>query len=216
MKLQTAIDRVSLDEAVNFAKIFDGSTDILELGTSLVKDYGNKAIDKVSSVLEHTELLVDSKTIDEGNYEFTQAYQHGAEIVTAMGAASYNTLEICYNTSREYNKTIMIDLLEVNDTKMAELSDFEDAIFVLHHSADRKDKHDASANVAEFTQKFPFVKRIAVAGGIDLEQAKQLAKQGLTEIVIVGSKITKAEYPKKMLLNFKEGIQDEHNKNSYE
>ena len=44
MRLQAAIDRVSLEEAVALAEQLDGKTDILELGTSLVKDYGNLAI----------------------------------------------------------------------------------------------------------------------------------------------------------------------------
>ena len=40
MKLQVAIDRVSLDQAKEVVKKLDGVVDIIELGTSLVKDYG--------------------------------------------------------------------------------------------------------------------------------------------------------------------------------
>ena len=75
MKLQTAIDRVSLEDAIALAKQLDGKTDILEMGTSLVKDYGNLAIEKLREVLPQTNLLVDSKTIDEGAYEFSQAFR---------------------------------------------------------------------------------------------------------------------------------------------
>lgn len=206
MKLQTAIDRVSLEKAIAMAREFDGYTDILELGTSLVKDYGNQAINEVKNVLQKTELLVDSKTMDEGSYEFTQGYKYGADIVTVMGAASYDTLQACYETSKQFGKTMMIDLLEVSDEKVEKLIDFKEAIFTLHHSVDRRDQQDAVASVKEFVQKFPKIKRIAIAGGIDLEQARKLAEQGLTEIVIVGSKITKADDPKKALKNFMEGI----------
>lgn len=40
MKLQVAIDRIPLNEAVTIANQLDGIVDIIELGTSLVKDYG--------------------------------------------------------------------------------------------------------------------------------------------------------------------------------
>lgn len=207
MKLQTAIDRVPLEEAVALAKSLNGKTDILEMGTSLVKDYGNLAIEQIRAVLPDTELLVDLKTIDEGAYEFRQGYRYGGDILTVMGAASYDTLKACYEVAQEQQKTMMIDLLEVRDEKVAQLTDFDQAIFALHHSIDRKDKLDAVASVQAFHQQFPTIKRLAIAGGIDLEQAKGLAEQGLTEIVIVGSKITKAAEPLQAVQQFMEGIQ---------
>lgn len=207
MKLQTAIDRVTLEEAVALAESLNGKTDILEMGTSLVKDYGNLAIEQIRAVLSETELLVDLKTIDEGAYEFRQGYRYGGDILTVMGAASYDTLKACYEVAQEQQKTMMIDLLEVSEEKVAQLTDFDQAIFALHHSIDRKDKLDAVASVAAFHQQFPTIKRLAIAGGIDLEQAKGLAAQGLTEIVIVGSKITKATEPLQAVQQFMEGIQ---------
>ena len=132
MRLQAAIDRVSLEEAVGLAKQLDGKTDILEMGTSLVKDYGNLAIEKLRAVLTKTDLLVDSKTIDEGAYEFNQAFRHGGGIVTVMGAASIDTLKTCYEVAEKQNKTMMIDLLEVTDEKIEKIQIFPNAIYALH------------------------------------------------------------------------------------
>lgn len=195
MRLQTAIDRVSMEDAVHLAEQLNGKTDILEMGTSLVKDYGNLAIEKLREALSETSLLVDSKTIDEGAYEFTQAFRHGADIVTAMGAASVETLRACYEVAEQEKKTMMIDLLEVEEDKIEKIKDFPNAIYALHHSIDRKDQFDATASVATFRKRFPEIKRLAIAGGIDLQQAKSLTEQGIIEIVIVGSKIAKAKDP---------------------
>lgn len=195
MRLQTAIDRVSMEDAVHLAEQLNGKTDILEMGTSLVKDYGNLAIEKLREALSETSLLVDSKTIDEGAYEFTQAFRHGADIVTAMGAASVETLKACYEVAEQEKKTMMIDLLEVEEDKIEKIKDFPNAIYALHHSIDRKDQFDATASVAAFRKRFPEIKRLAIAGGIDLQQAKSLTEQGIIEIVIVGSKIAKAKDP---------------------
>ena len=48
MKLQIAIDRVTLSKAEEMAKIFAGKTDIIEMGTSLIKDYGLFALKKLN------------------------------------------------------------------------------------------------------------------------------------------------------------------------
>ena len=154
MRLQTAIDRVSMEDAVHLAEQLNGKTDILEMGTSLVKDYGNLAIEKLREALSETSLLVDSKTIDEGAYEFTQAFRHGADIVTAMGAASVETLRACYEVAEQEKKTMMIDLLEVEEDKIEKIKDFPNAIYALHHSIDRKDQFDATASVAAFRKDF--------------------------------------------------------------
>lgn len=206
MKLQTAIDRVSLEEACHLAKQLDGRTDIVEMGTSLVKDYGNVAIESLRRVLQKSELLVDSKTMDEGAYEFNQGFKFGADILTVMGAASYDTLQACYEVSQKQQKTMLIDLLEVSDEKIQQILDFPHAIYALHHSIDKKEKQNAVASVATFHQKFPQVKRLAIAGGIDLDQTTDLAKQGLVEIVVVGSKITKASSPETAVKEFMKEI----------
>lgn len=206
MKLQTAIDRVSLEEACHLAKQLDGRTDIVEMGTSLVKDYGNVAIESLRRVLQKSELLVDSKTMDEGAYEFNQGFKFGADILTVMGAASYDTLQACYEVSQKQQKTMLIDLLEVSDKKIQQILDFPHAIYALHHSIDKKEKQNAVASVATFHQKFPQVKRLAIAGGIDLDQTTDLAKQGLVEIVVVGSKITKASSPETAVKEFMKEI----------
>lgn len=206
MKLQTAIDRVSLEEACHLAKQLDGRTDIVEMGTSLVKDYGNVAIESLRRVLQKSELLVDSKTMDEGAYEFNQGFKFGADILTVMGAASYDTLQACYEVSQKQQKTMLIDLLEVSDEKIQQILDFPHAIYALHHSIDKKEKQNAVASVATFHRKFPQVKRLAIAGGIDLDQTTALAKQGLVEIVVVGSKITKASSPETAVKEFMKEI----------
>lgn len=192
MKLQVAIDRVTLAEAVKLASELNGKVDIIEMGTSLIKDYGNEAIVQLRTALPDSQLLADIKTIDEGQYEFNQGFKHGADILTVMGASSLDTIRLCEQVAKDYQKTMMIDLLEVEETKIKQLQEFESAIFCLHHSIDKIDSWNVVETVAEFKLKFPQIKRLAIAGGINLTQAEELKKQGLMEIIIVGSSITKA------------------------
>lgn len=44
MKLQVAIDRKSLAETTKLVQLLDGKADIIEFGTSLVKDFGMQSL----------------------------------------------------------------------------------------------------------------------------------------------------------------------------
>lgn len=205
MKLQVAIDRVSLEKAENLIKMFDGLADIIEIGTSLIKDYGLLKLKELTSKKKTSQILGDIKTSDEGTYEFKQGFRQGFDILTVMGSASLETIEKCYEVSEEINRTMMIDLLECSDEKIKEMSHFKNAIYCIHASIDREKLINPGKTVEEFKEKFPKVNRIAVAGGITLDSITELNKHNI-ELVIVGSAITGAENPIEKAKQFKGGI----------
>lgn len=194
MDLQVAIDRVTLDKAVDLAQKLDAHVDIIEFGTSLIKDYGLEQIHARLPKLQHAQLLLDLKTIDEGEYEFDKGFAVG-DILTVMGAASPDTLTSVYALTQSRGKQMFIDMMEISEDKTAQIVDHPDAIYGIHHAKDSRIGFDAAATVAKFHEQFPAVKRISVAGGIDLAMAQKLADQGITESVIVGSAIVKTADP---------------------
>jgi 3-hexulose-6-phosphate synthase len=165
------------------------------MGTSLVKDYGCYALQKDQLGIHHAELLLDTKTIDEGKYEFEQGFAIGADILTVMGASAIGTLTTCYQVAEKAHRQMFIDLMEVNKEKTQQLLGFDHAIYGIHHAKDSSANFDAAASVAQFHADYPQVQRINVAGGIDLEQAAKLSQQGIADTVIVGSKIMKSDDP---------------------
>ena len=68
MKLQVAIDRKSLAETTKLVQLLDGKADIIEFGTSLVKDFGMQSLQKISNKIKESQILYDIKTYDEGTY----------------------------------------------------------------------------------------------------------------------------------------------------
>lgn len=204
MKIQLAIDRVSLDKAKEIAKEALPYIDIIEVGTSLIKDFGYVAIETLKSGFPNKIILADMKTIDEGEYEFETAFRHGADIATVMGAASVETIEACNLVTRQFNKTMMIDLLEVSEEKIQKLEKFGDAIFCIHTSTDKK-SDDVSVLLKEFRHKFPGVRRIAVAGGVNYGSIGMIKDENV-EIVIIGGAITKAEDIRAAAKQFREMI----------
>lgn len=206
MKLQAAIDRVSLGDAVTLAHRLDGIADVIEFGTSLVKDYGLVMIKENPLHLKKSKLLLDLKTIDEGPYEFRRGFEAHGDILTVMAGSSYDTISKTYDITQDVHKEMLIDLLEVDTAKIKTISGFKNAIYGLHHSRDAESNFDAISATKKFHEDFPDIKRIAVAGGIDVEQAKGLSQQGIADTVIVGSKIVGEEDPVKVAKQFKEAM----------
>ncbi|HJE45021.1 orotidine 5'-phosphate decarboxylase / HUMPS family protein [Levilactobacillus namurensis] len=205
MDLQVAIDRVTLDKAVALVKQLDTKVDTIELGTSLVKDYGLEQIHAALPTLTHAKLLLDLKTIDEGVYEFEKGFVVG-DILTAMGAGAPDMLSGVYQVAESAHKQLFIDLMETADDRIAKIADFTHAIYGIHHAKDSQAGFDAAATVADFHQKFPQVQHVSVAGGINLNMAQKLARQGIAESVIVGSAIVKTADPVAAAQTFMEAI----------
>lgn len=206
MKLQVAIDRVSIEELFKLSKLLDGKVDIIEVGTSLIKDYGLNQLKTIKSYIKSSKVLYDIKTIDEGDYEFRKGFESNADILTVMASSSESTIDLVNKTTTEFNKEMFIDLLEVDDKKIKEISHYPHAIYGLHHSHDKSTNFDAARSVEEFHTKFPNIKRIAVAGGINLDQARKLAHQNKVDTIIVGGSIVNSDNPIAMADKFMEAI----------
>lgn len=188
MKIQLAIDRVSIEKAVEIVDETKDYVDIIEVGTSLIKDFGMESLRSIRRKYKNKCILADMKTIDEGEYEFKAAFENGADIATVMGAASIETLDICYYTAKKYNKVMMIDMLQLSDEKIKNLDKYQDAIFCIHTPSDNKT--DNIGEKIENTKKLlPNVKHLAIAGGINIDNIDQV--KGV-EIVILGSAVTKS------------------------
>lgn len=198
MKLQVAIDRVSVERAVELTRAaVAGGADLIEVGTSLTKEFGVRALGPVIEAAGGVPVLGDIKTCDEGKYEFDLGFDCGFAWLTVMGSSSLGTLRACAASAVEHRGTMMIDLLECSQERIADISeccvrDFPDAVLCLHTSVDAGGATDPVAQVREFRASFPQVRRIAIAGGIKPQQLAALSAEGV-DIVIMGSAITKAD-----------------------
>lgn len=189
MKLQLAVDRVSIEKAIEIIREAENYIDIIEIGTSLIKDFGLESVKRIRREFPDKTILADIKTVDEAEYEFEAFYQAGADIATVLGAASLETIRICQKVAQKYQKDYMIDLLETSPEKQLELKQFTDGILCVHLPSD---KNTGLLSLIETTLKqihdFP---RLSVAGGIRPDSIAEIKKAHF-EIAIVGSAITKS------------------------
>ncbi len=206
MRLQVAIDRVSVERADEIIGLTEGHADIIEVGTSLIKDFGlSGSIRTLKDRYPGQCILADMKTCDEGEYEFREAYKAGCDIPTVMGFSSIPTLKACQRVADEYQKEYMIDLLEVTEEKLEELKkEFPEAIFCVHLPSDNQGK-GLKELVVQTCKQMTGIKKIAVAGGVTLDTL-DIMKQAGVEIAIVGGAITKKEDIAKAAREFSEEL----------
>ena len=204
MRLQVAIDRMDIETAEAMIEEIKESADIIEIGTSLIKDYG---LDRSAAYFRKRFpgqcFLVDIKTCDEGAYEFRKVYEAGGDIPTDMGFSSVTTIRACADVAREFGKEYMIDLLEVPKERIRMLSEaFPEAVFCIHLPSDRQGE-GLSQLIRSSVRVLSGARKIAVAGGVTLETMPVLQECGI-EIGIVGSAITKSENKRETAARFAE------------
>lgn len=208
MELQLAVDRVTVEVAAKLIEETIEYIDIIEVGTSLIKDFGLKnSVGSLKRKFPEKRILADIKTCDEGEYEFRKSYEAGADIATVMGMSSMETIRVCKKVANEFGKGYMIDLLEVTDEKLSLLQqEFQDGIFCIHLPSD-KDGEGLLELIKNSKERLADEIKIAVAGGVKLTSISVLKEAGV-EIAIIGSGITKAKIQKEAARSFHDAIKN--------
>ncbi|WP_285769461.1 3-hexulose-6-phosphate synthase [Peribacillus sp. SI8-4] len=207
--IQLALDRMNMDEAIEMARTVESSIDWIEVGTSLIKEFGMNSVKQMSAHFPDKKIVADMKTIDNAAYEMELCFQNGADIATVMGAASDVTIQACLEKAREYKKQIMIDLLNVSDTRLEQLQIYDQAIFCEHVS---KDSQENGGQALIHMRQHAGSMR-AAAGGITLTSLPAMIADRL-DVLIIGSAITKAKQPAHAARRFKEAINIKKDVNS--
>jgi len=203
LKLQLALDRLTKEECIRIAKETEESTDILEIGTGVIKEYGMSIIREMRSLFPTKVILADMKTCDAGKHESLQAFDAGADITTVMAFSSNITIKDTLDIAKETGNQIMIDLLEVHSReRLIELKELGVKLVSLHVGKDKQTEGNFNTELFSLVEGFGF--EVAVAGGIKLENIPDIAVYN-PDIIIAGSSITGAENPAYMAAKMKNG-----------
>lgn len=194
MNIQLALDRMSIDEAIYMAQKVRCHVDWIEVGTSLIKEFGVDSIKRLRAAFPDKTIVADIKTNDNAKYEFELCFNAGADVATVMGTAPEATIRTCMETAKRYNKQVMIDLLNIADEKIESLVKYDQAYLCAHISKDQQEIDGESASLFKLPKSIAQSRKLAVAGGINVVTLENLVKAD-PYVVIVGSAITKADHP---------------------
>ncbi len=206
--LQVALDFIDLPRALKLAgEALQGGADWIEAGTPLIKSSGLDAVRELRKRFPKATLVADMKIMDVGRIEVESAAKAGADVVVVLGLASDSTIRECIEAGKHYGAKIMVDLLEV-DALLERAKEVErmgaDYIGV-HASIDEQMEGKASfQGVRAIAGKTGIP--IAVAGGVNSENAHEAVEAG-ANIIIVGGAITKNVDAKKATAEIKKAIE---------
>ena len=193
MELQIALDRIPLAHALDVTRSVAPLADWIEVGTSLVKRYGDDGLAQVVDAAGGTPVLADLKTADDAAYEFALAYDAGAASATVLGLAADVTLDTAVRIAEERGREVVVDLMDLSPARRAVLAARLPAHVVL---AAHVGKAAPASGLRPVDLLGPWAdgRRLALAGGLTATDLPALAD--LPDVrVIVGSAVTKADDP---------------------
>ena len=204
MKIQLALDRLTIAEAVTMASAAAPYVDWIEVGTSLIKEFGIASVSELRRAFPKHIIVADMKTFDNAVYEMELCFSAGANVATVMGAAPKATIAACKDVADRFGGQIMVDLLATDRAKRDQLQDIQDVTWCYHVSKDEQELDGQTVRAIEY-YRHPVGVQVAVAGGVTLDMIPSLKMEGVN-VVVIGSAISKAANPSTAAKEFYDAI----------
>ena len=206
MKLQVAMDLLSVEDALMLAAQVAEYVDIIELGTPLIKAAGISAVTAIKAAHPEKLVFADMKTMDAGELEADIAFKAGADLVSILGSADDSTIAGAVKAARAHNKGIVVDLIGVADkvTRAKEARALGAKFVEFHAGLDEQAKpgHDLGGLLkAGEEARVPF----SVAGGVSLGTIAAVQRSG-ADVAVVGGSIHGAADPALAAKKFRAAI----------
>ena len=115
MKLQLALDDITLEDAVELLDKVHPYVDIIEVGSPFIIEEGMRPVRIFKEKYPDCEILADTKIMDAGEYEAEETFKAGADYCTVLGVTDTLTIEGCVKAAKEYGKQTMVDMICVED-----------------------------------------------------------------------------------------------------
>ena len=190
MKLQAALDTLTLNECIDLLEETEGFIDIAEVGTPFVIEEGMVPVKEFKKQFPKIEVLADVKIMDAGEYEADKCFDAGADICTVLGVSHNETIEGVVRSAKKYGKKVMVDMIAVSDLKKRtqEVDQMGVDYICVHTAFDvQKLGQDPLDDLKTVNSVIKNAKS-AVAGGVKLETVDAIVEEG-AEIIVVGGAI---------------------------
>lgn len=176
--------------------------DIVEIGTPLIIRYGLSIIEQIKDWTKGEKVLfADTKIADAGQWEANEAISAGANMVSVLAGASFETLEEVRDTVQLNQAKMVVDIIDLSlsdENKIKFIDSLKPDYLCIHLATDVIKK---GGSLLEFSRELPFVTSrrlpLMVAGGIHSRNLMDILINIQPAVVVAGSSITKASDPKR-------------------
>lgn len=193
MKLQIALDELSIGQGIEVCRAAREFIDIIEIGTPFIVREGLHAVRAFRREFPDKEILADAKIMDAGEAEAALCFEAGADYVTVLAVTDILTVKACVETAKRYQGRIVADMICVGDMekKVAELETAGVRDIAVHTGIDQQ--HAGRTPLQDLRQMRSCTSRslLYVAGGINAGTVEQYKEAG-ADVVIVGGAIAHA------------------------
>ena len=196
MKLQLALDNLSLEQAIALAERVRDHIDIIEAGTPLIYGYGMAAVRALKERFPEKLVLADMKIMDSGAWETEEAMTAGADYVTVLGVSEDATVKNCLEAAARYGREVVVDMICVPDLpgRIRALEALGVQGLAVHTGVDQQAAGRTPLDDLRLMTACAKRAKISVAGGIRPETAAEYAACR-PEVLIVGGGIIHAPDP---------------------
>ncbi len=193
MKLQIALDTLSLDECIALLEETKGYVDIAEVGTPFIIEEGLRPVRVLKERFPEIDVLADVKIMDAGHLEESSCFKAGADIVTVLGLTHDETVLGALEAAKEHGGKIMIDMIGVQniEERTQQLEAMGVDIICVHTAFDiQSTGHNPLEELKRVNTVIKTAQR-AIAGGVKLSTVDEIVQEGI-DIVVVGGAISNA------------------------
>ena len=196
MKLQLALDDLTLEAAIALVARVRDHIDILEAGTPLIYGYGMEAVRALKARFPEKQVLADMKIMDSGAWETEEAMSAGADYVTVLGVSEDVTVRNCLETATRYGREVVVDMICVPDLpgRIRQLEALGVQGLAVHTGVDQQAAGRTPLDDLRLMTACAQRAKISVAGGIRPDTVAEYAAYR-PEVVIVGGGILHAPDP---------------------
>lgn len=196
MKLQLAIDDLTLQEALALTHKIKDYVDIIEMGSPFIMEEGMHAVREFRKQFPDKEILADLKIMDAGFYEAELAFKAGADYATVLGVTDTLTIKGCQEAADKYDKKIYVDMICVENVpqRIKEIEAIGVFGLSVHTGVDQQAAGREPIDDLNVMIKHRQRANISVAGGIGSNTVDQYI-EAMADVVIVGGCICHAVDP---------------------
>jgi 3-hexulose-6-phosphate synthase len=196
MKLQLALDDISLQDALSLGRQVKGYFDIVEIGTPFIIEHGMAPVREFKAQFPDLQVLADTKIMDAGEYEASSAFAAGADYITVLGVTDLATVAGCLRSAAKYGKTVVVDMICVADMadRIAALEAIGVKALAVHTGVDQQAAGRTPLDDLKLMKAHSRGSTIFVAGGITAQSLPRYIEFG-ADVAIVGSGVRHAPDP---------------------
>ena len=196
MKLQLALDDISLVDALVLAEKVRDYVDIFEIGSPFIIQEGMRAVREFRRYFPEKKILADTKIMDAGEYEAELTFKAGADYCTVLGVTDILTIKACLAAAKKYGKQVFVDTICVPDlnTRIKELEDVGVDSISVHVGVDEQAVGQTPLNALKQVKQLSKHSQLSVAAGIKVSRVDQYQALG-ADIIIVGGGVNHADDP---------------------